>query len=203
MPEKETSQNLFRQESLERLSSPERLDELMTIVNLKAWLPLSTIEVLLELGMIWSIIGQIPVTTRGRGVLVQSDRTHELVALLYFDNRYRGQFQPGMPVVLMPETLLIYNEPGVDAEIYEIIEPPVLTLDQVRGKAQQNDPSSGQLEVVAQLAPMSASICPAQGPARTRASSMTRMPDSGGFLFGMSVIGPPVFCVCRFIFPFL
>ncbi|GLR53846.1 hypothetical protein GCM10007923_50620 [Shinella yambaruensis] len=32
---------------------------------------------------------------------------------------------------------------------------------------------------------MSASICPAQGPARTRASSMTLMPDSGRFDFSI------------------
>src|SRR6218665_525722 len=36
-------------------------------------------------------------------------------------------------------------------------------------------------------APMSASIWPAQGPASTRASSMTRIPESGGFL-AVSVI---------------
>lgn len=164
MANKDNSQPLFRQESLERLSSPERLDELMTIVNLKAWLPLCTIGLLLGLGTVWSIVGQIPVTTSGRGVLVRnSEASDEIVALLRFDNRYRGQFQPGMPVVLIPETLLMYNEPGVAAQIYEVVEPPALTLDQAR---QANDQelqakeTSGQLEVLAQLAPMAAAMPP-------------------------------------------
>ncbi|MEM9815804.1 MAG: hypothetical protein AAF827_05255, partial [Cyanobacteria bacterium P01_D01_bin.6] len=101
-----TNKDLFRKESLERLSSPERLDELMTIVNLKTWLPLGTIGVLLGLGLIWSLVGRIPVTTSGRGHLVENDQGGgELIALLHFDNRYRGQFEPGMPVVLTPETL--------------------------------------------------------------------------------------------------
>lgn len=154
--EKET-QSLFRQESLERLSSPERLDELMRLVTLKTWLPLGTIGILLGLGLIWSIVGRVPVTTSGHGMLVQaSDSSRELVALLYFDNRYRGQFRPGMPVVLMPETLVIYNEPGVMAEITDIVEPPALTLDQVRQTTTDPDSPvpSGRLEVVVQLAPM-------------------------------------------------
>ncbi len=156
MPEKDT-RNLFRQEALERLSSPERLDELMTIVNLKTWLPLGTIGILLGLGLIWSLVGRIPVTTSGRGKLVYSDTsTRELVALLYFDNRYRGQFRPGMPVVLMPETLLIYNESGVKAEVVEIVESPALTLQQARQTADIETAVSqqGQLEVLAQLPPM-------------------------------------------------
>jgi len=164
MAEKSTK-DLFRKESLERLSSPERLDELMTIVNFKTWLPLGTIGVLLGLGLIWSWVGRIPVTTNGRGLLVQNDQSAgELVALLHFDNRYRGQFRPGMPVVLTPETLLIYNEPGLKAEIVEVLEPPALTLNQARqvdvDADAENESQDGRLEVLAQLSPMDAAMPP-------------------------------------------
>lgn len=157
------TQDLFRQESLERLSSPERLDELMTIVNLKAWLPLATIGGLLGAGLIWSIVGRIPVTTSGRGLLVKNDQSAgELVALLHFDNRYRGQFRPGMPVVLTPETLLIYDEPGLQAEIVEVLEPPALTLNQARQVDMNGETAlpDGRLEVLAQLSPMDAAMPP-------------------------------------------
>ena len=40
---------LFRQESLERLSSPEQLDQMMRVVSPKAWLPLTTIGFLVFL----------------------------------------------------------------------------------------------------------------------------------------------------------
>ena len=145
------TRSLFRQESLERLSSPERLDELMKLVTLKTWLPLGTLGVLLGLGLVWSIVGRVPVTTNGKGLLVQDDASQQLVALLIFDNRYRGQLQPGMPVVLMPETLLVYNDPGVLAEVAEVVEPATLTLSQARQGA---DPYAGGLEVLAHLAPM-------------------------------------------------
>ncbi|MGD1944023.1 MAG: hypothetical protein ACFB0G_22230 [Leptolyngbyaceae cyanobacterium] len=160
---KPDSPTLFRQSSLERLSSPERLDELMTLVNLKSWLPLGTIGVLLGLGLIWSLVGRVPVTTSGRGLLVQSDEVAgKLVALLYFENRYRGQFRPGMPVVLTPETLLIYNEPGLSAEVVKVLEPPALSLDEARQLEvkPEADSSLGRLEVLAELAPMDNAMPP-------------------------------------------
>lgn len=160
---KEKPTDLFRQESLERLSSPERLDELMTIVNLRTWLPLGALGLLVGLGLIWSWIGRIPVTTSGRGLLVKDDRASGgIVALLQFDNRYRGQFSTGMPVILTPETLLIYNEPGVQAEIVEVLEPAALSLNEAReidvnGEAGQPD---GRLEILAQLSPMDSAMPP-------------------------------------------
>ncbi|MBD1919039.1 MULTISPECIES: hypothetical protein [Cyanophyceae] len=144
-------ESLFRQASLERLSSPERLDELMKLVTLKAWLPLGTLGVLLGLGLLWSIVGRVPVTTHGRGLLVQSDDSPQLVALLIFDNQYRGQLRAGMPVVLLPETLVVYNEPGIAAEVAEVVEPSALTVSQAR---RGEDPYAGGLEVLAHLAPM-------------------------------------------------
>ncbi|ARV62943.1 NHLP bacteriocin system secretion protein [Nostocales cyanobacterium HT-58-2] len=62
---------LFRQEALERLSSPERLDQLMQVVNRRAWLPLTTIGSLVVVAVIWSIFGRIPLTVNGQGVLIR------------------------------------------------------------------------------------------------------------------------------------
>lgn len=63
-------QNLFRKESLERLSSPERLDQLMQVVSPKSWLPLTALGSLVVVALIWSILGRIPITVEGRGVLI-------------------------------------------------------------------------------------------------------------------------------------
>lgn len=62
--------SLFRQESLERLSSPERLDQLMQVVSPKTWLPLTALGSLIMVALIWSIFGRIPITVEGRGVLI-------------------------------------------------------------------------------------------------------------------------------------
>lgn len=64
-------EKIFRQESLERLSSPERLDQLMQVVNSKDWLILMVFGGLTTIGLIWSIFGRIPINVEGRGVLIQ------------------------------------------------------------------------------------------------------------------------------------
>lgn len=63
-------QNLFRKKSLERLSSPERLDQLMQVVNPKSWIPLAALGSLVFIALLWSIFGRIPITIEGRGILV-------------------------------------------------------------------------------------------------------------------------------------
>lgn len=61
---------LFRKEALERNASPERLDQLVQIVNPKRWLSLIALGSLVSAGVAWSILGHIPMTVRGQGILV-------------------------------------------------------------------------------------------------------------------------------------
>lgn len=80
---------LFRKESLERLSSPERLDQLMQVVSPRSWLPLVVVGSFVVIGVIWSIYGRIPITIEGKGVLIfprkvvplESKSSGQLVAL--------------------------------------------------------------------------------------------------------------------------
>jgi HlyD family secretion protein len=71
---------LFRQKSLERLASPERLDQLMQVVNPKSWLPLITLGSLVAAAGVWSVYGKIPVTVEGRGVLIYPSKVVPLQA---------------------------------------------------------------------------------------------------------------------------
>jgi len=70
--------SVFRRESLERLSSPERLDQLMQVVAPKDWLGLMALGSLLLLGLGWSILGKIPIVVTGRGVLTNPYQVTEL-----------------------------------------------------------------------------------------------------------------------------
>ena len=62
--------NIFRQKSLDRLSSPERLDQLIQVVRPRGWWWLSTQGALLTAIVVWSIWGRIPITVTGQGILV-------------------------------------------------------------------------------------------------------------------------------------
>ena len=71
---------LFRQKSLERLASPEKLDQLMQVVNPKSWLPLVTLGSIVAAAGVWSVYGKIPVTVEGRGVLIHPSKVVPLQA---------------------------------------------------------------------------------------------------------------------------
>src|SRR5688500_8145653 len=62
---------IFRQGPLERLASPERLDELLAVVRPQSWLLLLTLGVGLALVAVWSVVGRIPVTAGGTAILVR------------------------------------------------------------------------------------------------------------------------------------
>ncbi|BAZ52327.1 HlyD family secretion protein [Nostoc sp. NIES-4103] len=61
---------LFRKEALERASSPEELDQIMQVVNPQNWLPLVAVGSLVAAGLSWSILGRIPITVTGQGIIV-------------------------------------------------------------------------------------------------------------------------------------
>lgn len=65
-------QDIFRKSALERLSSPEQLDRLVTVVNPKHWLALLTIALLLAAAVAWSILGTLPTLVQGNGILISS-----------------------------------------------------------------------------------------------------------------------------------
>ncbi|MEH2088469.1 NHLP bacteriocin system secretion protein [Nostoc sp.] len=62
--------NLFRKEALERISSPEELDQIMQVVSPKKWLPLVAVGSLVAAGLTWSFLGRIPITVTGTGIIV-------------------------------------------------------------------------------------------------------------------------------------
>ncbi|ELS04355.1 NHLM bacteriocin system secretion protein [Xenococcus sp. PCC 7305] len=70
--------SLFRQQALDRLSSPERLDRLMQVVGPKDWLPLGGLLIFGILAILWSVFGNIPITVTGKGILINPRRVVQL-----------------------------------------------------------------------------------------------------------------------------
>ncbi|MBW4596669.1 MAG: NHLP bacteriocin system secretion protein [Brasilonema angustatum HA4187-MV1] len=79
--------NLFRKKALEHSSSPERLDQLMQVVSPMKWLPLAALGSLVVAGLAWSIVGRIPITVTGQGVLVFPSK------VIAFQSPTSGQLQ--------------------------------------------------------------------------------------------------------------
>lgn len=61
---------VFREVSLERLSSPEQLDSLMKITSPRGWLAFVAVGLLIVCGIIWGMYGSLPTKMNGVGVLI-------------------------------------------------------------------------------------------------------------------------------------
>jgi HlyD family secretion protein len=70
---------LFRKDALDKLQSPERLNEMVQITNKKAWFALCGIGGMLIIGIIWCFLGRIPETVKGDGMLLQPEGVTEIV----------------------------------------------------------------------------------------------------------------------------
>ncbi|MBX3408046.1 MAG: NHLP bacteriocin system secretion protein [Phycisphaeraceae bacterium] len=64
------SKQLFRESALERLSSPEQLDQLLTVTSPKGWIALIALWSVLAAIVVWAVVGRVPTTEQGRGILV-------------------------------------------------------------------------------------------------------------------------------------
>lgn len=72
---------LYRKVALDRLSSPEQLDRLMTITRPTGWLALLGIAVVVISGLIWGIWGSIPTKIYGDGILIRGGGIRHIVPL--------------------------------------------------------------------------------------------------------------------------
>jgi hypothetical protein len=73
--------NIFRQASLEKMSTPEKLDVLMTIARPRHWMALVSILLLLAAFFIWSVLGTVTVKLQGDGVFLRQDGLAPIVAV--------------------------------------------------------------------------------------------------------------------------
>ncbi|MBC2774551.1 NHLP bacteriocin system secretion protein [Rhizobium sp. AQ_MP] len=67
-----SADKLFRQEALQKLASPERLDEAVQINSRGTWVAVMAFVVLALLFGLWSVIGRIPSRVNGQGILLLS-----------------------------------------------------------------------------------------------------------------------------------
>ncbi|MFN3414569.1 MAG: NHLP bacteriocin system secretion protein, partial [Thermoanaerobaculum sp.] len=72
--------NLFRKKALERLSSPERLDELMQVTSPVGWLALGGLGFAILAAIVWGIIGSIAVKVDGKGILMRGGSVFEVTS---------------------------------------------------------------------------------------------------------------------------
>ncbi|HBC91995.1 MAG TPA: NHLP bacteriocin system secretion protein [Pelotomaculum sp.] len=73
------AQDLFRKVALDKLSSPEQLDQLITVTTPKAWFALAAVACILATAVIWSVLGSIPTKVTGQGIIAKSFGVYNIV----------------------------------------------------------------------------------------------------------------------------
>jgi HlyD family secretion protein len=63
--------SIFRKVSVERLSSPEQLDQVLRVTATKMWFGVAAIFVILATTVVWGLTGSISTTSAGQGVIVR------------------------------------------------------------------------------------------------------------------------------------
>lgn len=73
------SAGFFRKSALEKLSTPEKLDQLIKVTGPKAWIALVTVFVALGTGICWAVFGTVKTKLDAIGVVLGGE-VHEVVA---------------------------------------------------------------------------------------------------------------------------
>jgi len=90
---------MFRQAALDRLSSPEDLDQLIHVTRPRGWVALLALGVILAACLVWSLVAVIPTTVSGQGALIGATNGAD-AAVVFVSLEDGRQIQPGMAVKL-------------------------------------------------------------------------------------------------------
>ncbi len=94
------SSNIFRKVALERLSSPERLDQPYRVTRPKEWLTLLGVFFLLGAALVWGFRGTLPTKVSAQGVIIRRGGVVNIVAsgsglIVNLDVKTGDMVQPG------------------------------------------------------------------------------------------------------------
>ena len=101
MAKEHTQNGVFRQKSLERVSSPEQLNEYIRVSNPGVWMLLAAIVVLLVGVCVWGVLGRLDTTLSAAAVSAEGK------TLLYVKEDSIGQVAEGMTVRIGEKEYLV------------------------------------------------------------------------------------------------
>lgn len=123
--------NLFRKSSLERIQSPEQLNEYVKITNPGVWLVLIGLFALLVSAGIWAFTGTIPETVQMTGVAYSTDGS-VIQVYCYGTMSLSKRLREGMEVQISPDYAPREEYGYIYGKIERIGEQPVTEAEILR-----------------------------------------------------------------------
>lgn len=104
---------IFRKEALDRLASPEQLDQMLQLTSPRGWIALIALGLLLLLALAWGFFGTITTTVEGQGILRRQGGPVRLEAPAAGKVRFSKKIELGESVSKDQELLqLIPDDPS-------------------------------------------------------------------------------------------
>lgn len=114
--------SIFRKAALDRLSSPDQLDALLSVTSPRSWLALVTAAGLLTLGLVWACLATITTRVDGQGMIIRSDASE---VVLYVPADSIEQVRVGMPVEIVPSHVRREEAGFVRGEVTNVTDSPI------------------------------------------------------------------------------
>ncbi|RDU95491.1 NHLP bacteriocin system secretion protein [Trinickia dinghuensis] len=117
---------LFRDAALQNLASPEQLDQVIRITRPRAWIALLILGLVLVAVFSWSLLGSLPSTIQGQGLLIRQGGTYNIVAtgggvLTAFDGLQPGQaVHKGQVLAGIAQPLLTHQRDAARTELRQL-----------------------------------------------------------------------------------
>jgi multidrug efflux pump subunit AcrA (membrane-fusion protein) len=122
---------IFRQAALERLSSPEELDQLMQVTTPKGWLALLGLASLIVVALIWGVFGNIPTKVAGQGIVLNAGGVSQVSALT--TGRVQGIYVSAGDVIPKGKTIArVFSD---DGERERVVSPQTGRVLEIRATA--------------------------------------------------------------------
>jgi HlyD family secretion protein len=161
----EEREGIFRKQALERMSSPDRLDQLIQIVSPKDWLLLGTFLTVGLLLIAWCIWGQLPTTVSGQGMLVRPRKIVEIQSqaagkLVNLKLRVREEINAGdvLGAIDQAETRKLLEEDRGRLAVLEAQDREKSSLQQQQARLQDRDFEAQKHDLQLQIANREESI---------------------------------------------
>jgi hypothetical protein len=137
---------VFRKVALERLASPDQLDQLLQITRPTGWLALGSLAALLGIALVWGFTGTVPIEVQGQGMLLRPKlagdrgasvtsggvRRKELMAVLYVSASEGERVRPGMEVKVALQGVHLERLGFLQGEVHRVSKHPSSSRDVYR-----------------------------------------------------------------------
>ena len=114
---------IFRSAALNRMSSPEQLDQMLEVTTPKYWMALIGIALLLVFGLLWGFFGRMTTKVMGHGMVVQS-ASGDLQLVAYVPATVAKTVQPGETTQIVLTAFRVEDYGFIRGRVLSVSEYP-------------------------------------------------------------------------------